>query len=477
MPERTSKFTAAMDKLYEFDREPVTPDKLQSGGKFAGLFAGEHVAATEFVIGAFFVLHGVPAGELLLGLLFGNLLAVLSWTFICAPIAVRTRLTLYWYLRKIAGPGVTFIYNIANALLYAILAGAMISVSATAVGLLFGIRVPKLDAVLPTSVGWVVLVFVLGALFTAMAILGFEKLSRFAEVASPWIFVIFIAGAVAVLPKLGVDRSLSNLWEVARTRIWSGVAEVGQEKFGSGHVLFFAWFCNLAMHVGLSDMALFRYAKKWTYGLFTAFGMYPGHMLAWLCSGIMVAAVGREMNPGRMAFEAAGIAGIGAVVLAGWTTANPTLYRVGLALQTITPNWARWKVTLIAGAATTVLACFPVFFLKLLDYVAIYGLVLMPIGAIVFTEHWIFPLLRMEQYRAEKAGWNVNWAVLAVWPATLAFCFLLPLHLYFKWLPGWFFAAGAYTLVMSLVKRCSPAEAPGSARSGNGGPASEGVTR
>jgi cytosine permease len=90
-----AKFTSAMDRLYEFDREPVSADKLQSGGKFAGLFAGEHVAATEFVIGAFFVLHGVSARELLLGLFLGNLLAVLSWTFICAPIALRTRLTLY----------------------------------------------------------------------------------------------------------------------------------------------------------------------------------------------------------------------------------------------------------------------------------------------------------------------------------------------------------------------------------------------
>src|SRR5512135_1360211 len=153
MPERWTKLTAAMDRLYEFDREAVTPDKLQSGAKFAGLFAGEHVAATEFVIGAFFVLHGVTARDLLLGLLAGNLLAVLSWTFLCAPIAVRTRLTLYWYLRKIAGPGVTFVFNIANAFLYCILAGAMISVSATAVGILLGIRVPALDAVLPTSVG------------------------------------------------------------------------------------------------------------------------------------------------------------------------------------------------------------------------------------------------------------------------------------------------------------------------------------
>ncbi|HYA49196.1 MAG TPA: hypothetical protein VEG35_05805, partial [Burkholderiales bacterium] len=413
---------------------------------------GEHVAATEFVIGAFFVLHGVTARDLLLGLLLGNFLAVLSWTTICAPIAIRTRLTLYWYLRKIAGPGVTFLYNIANAFLYCILAGAMISVSATAVGLLFGIKVPALNAVLPTSFGWVVLVFVLGAAFTAMAILGFEKLSRFAEVCSPWIFVIFIAGALAMLPKLGVERNMANLWQVATTKIWNGVAAAGQEKFGFWHILFFAWFCNLAMHVGLSDMAIFRYAKRWTYGFFTAFGMYPGHMLAWVCSGVMVAAVGRQMDPGLMAFEAAGAAGIGAVLLAGWTTANPTLYRAGLALQTVTPNWPRWKITLLAGTATTVLACFPVFFLKLLDYVAIYGLVLMPIGAVVFTEHWLFPLLGIAQYQAEKKGWAFNWAVLAVWLGTLAACFLLPIHLYFKWLPGWFIASGAYTVLMATVR-------------------------
>jgi cytosine permease len=444
-----TKLAVAMDKLYEFDREAVTIDKLQSGSKFAGLFAGEHVAATEFVIGAFFVLHGIGARDLLWGLLLGNLLAVLSWTFLCAPIAVQTRLTLYWYLRKIAGPGVTFVYNIANAFLYCILAGAMISVSATAVGLLFGIPVPKLGAVLPSSVGWVLISIVLGAAFTTMAILGFEKLSRFAEVASPWIFVVFVAGALAMLPRLGVRPDFGNFWEVATTKIWNGVAVAGQEKFGFWHVLFFAWFCNLAMHVGLSDMAIFRYAKKWTYGLYTAFGMYPGHMLAWVASGIMVAAIGREMHPGLMAYEAVGISGVAGVLLAGWTTANPTLYRAGLALQTITPGWPRWKITLAAGTVTTVLACFPVFFLKLLDYVAIYGLVLMPIGAIVFAEHWVFPRLKIEQYQAEKRGWTFNWAALAVWLGTLAVAAVMPIHLYFRWLPGWLIAAAAYTSLMS----------------------------
>ena len=442
-----------MDKLYEFDREPVSAEKLQTGGKFAGLFAGEHVAATEFVIGAFFVLHGVTALDLIIGLLVGNLLAVLSWTFLCAPIATRTRLTLYWYLRKIAGPGLTFIYNIANAFLYCILAGAMIAVSATAVGFAFGIRIPSLNDMFPRSVGWVLLTFAIGITFTILAVLGFEKLSRFSQVCSPWIFIVFIAGAIAMLPRLGVHPGLDNFWEVATTKVWNGIAASGQEKFSVWHIMFFAWFCNLAMHVGLSDMALFRFAKRWTYGLYSAFGMYPGHMLAWVCSGIMVAAVGREMHPGLMAFEAAGLAGAAGVFVAGWTTANPTLYRAGLALQVITPNWPRWRITLIIGLITTVLSCFPVFFMKLLDYVAIYGLLLMPIGAVVFAEHWLFPLLKIEQYRAEKEKWVVNWRALVVWVGTLVACFFMPVHLFFRWLPGYFIALASYVLLQAIRRK------------------------
>ena len=453
MPAKLTGIAARMDKLYEFDREPVTADRLQGGGRFAGLFAGEHVAATEFVIGAFFVLHGVTARDLLLGLLIGNMLAVLSWTFVCAPIAVRTRLTLYWYLQKIAGPGLTSLYNIANAFLYCILAGAMVSVASTAIGLGFGIDTPQLTDIYPSSLGWVATTFSIGVAFTILAVLGFEKLSRFASVCSPWIFVVFVAGAVATLGKLGVHPNLENLWEIATTRIWTGVPTEGQEKFGIGHIIFFAWFANLAMHVGLSDLALFRYARSWKYGLCSACGMYAGHFLAWLCSGVMVAAIGREMNPGLMAFTAVGIAGVFGVLLAGWTTANPTLYRVGLALQTVTPGWPRWKITLVAGLATAVLACFPVFFLKLLDYVAIYGLVLMPIGAVVFAEHWIFPALRIPQYRAEKQKLFLNWQALVVWLGTLAVCYFLPIHLFYRWLPGWFLAAGAYTLLARTTGR------------------------
>ena len=453
MANRLTQLMSQLDRLYEYDREPVVPGQFKPGRQFAGLLAGEHVAGTEFVIGAFFVLHGVSFANLLWGLLFGNLLAILSWTFVCAPIATQTRLTLYWYLQRIAGPGLTAVYNIANAVLYCILAGAMIAVSATAIGLMLGVQTPALTDMLPNSLGWVLLTCAIGVVFLVLAILGFEKLSKFGEACSPWIFAIFIAGALATLPKLGVHGNFDNFREVAESRIWNGVASGGQEHFGLAHVIFFAWFCNLAMHIGLSDMALFRYARHWAYGLYSAFGMYPGHMLAWVCSGIMLAGVNRHMDPGMMAYEAAGIAGCVAVVLASWTTANPTLYRAGLALQCVTPNWPRWKATLVVGMITTSLSCFPLIFMKLLDYVAIYGLVLMPVGAIVFSEHWLFPALGIEQYRCQKRGAAMNWSALVVWSGTLAFCAWLPIHLYFRWLPGYFVALISYTLWNWMLKK------------------------
>ena len=129
----TSEAVKGLDQLYEFDREPVTEDRLLGPAYFVGSFAGEHVAATEFVIGVLFVNWGASVKDVFVGLAIGNILAVLTWALLCAPIAVDTRLTLYWYLRRIGGPFFTVIYNVLNAILFCILAGCMITVAASAV--------------------------------------------------------------------------------------------------------------------------------------------------------------------------------------------------------------------------------------------------------------------------------------------------------------------------------------------------------
>ena len=65
--DKKSTITERLDALYEFDREPVTKDKLHGVWSFLGMYAGEHVAGTEFVIGPLFVVHGVTAPDLFLG--------------------------------------------------------------------------------------------------------------------------------------------------------------------------------------------------------------------------------------------------------------------------------------------------------------------------------------------------------------------------------------------------------------------------
>ena len=81
------------EKMHE-EQLPVPKHQLHNWTHFAGLYAAEHVAATEFVIGATFVTLGAKTMDIIIGLLIGNILAVLSWTLITTPIAVETRLSL-----------------------------------------------------------------------------------------------------------------------------------------------------------------------------------------------------------------------------------------------------------------------------------------------------------------------------------------------------------------------------------------------
>jgi len=126
------------------------------------------------------------------------------------------------------------------------------------------------------------------------------------------------------------------------------------------------------------------------------------------------------LDSGEVAFRALGVMGALAVVIAGWTTSNPTLYRAGLALQVVTPGWPRWVVTLIAGAVTTAIACFPFVFRELLNFVGLYGLLLMPVGAIVVAEHWIFPRIGFERFWSTRKGQVLNRPALAAWAISLA---------------------------------------------------------
>jgi len=456
-----------LDAVEEFEREPVPERSWKGWGSFIGMYAGEHTAGTEFVIGPLFVAHGVSASALLFGLLFGNLLAVLSWGFLTGPIAVKKRLTLYYLLEKISGSRLTLVYNLVNALMFCFLAGAMIAVSATAVGIPFGLSMPALNDWLPNSLGWIVAVLAVGAVTTLVAMFGYNLVSRFANIAAPWMILVFIGAAVAVLPEMGVN-SISDFWTKANDSIWTGTPLEGQSQFTFWHVLFFGWFCNMAMHIGMADLSILRYAKKWYYGFSSAAGMYVGHYIAWVASGILYSLFLLESNfstefaPGPVAFRAAGIAGALCVIIAGWTTANPTIYRAGLALQSIRPKWKTWRVTLVVGAITTLASCFPALVMKLLDFVALYGLVLMPMGAVIMMDVYLIPKLNLKPDYALTFNKSFSMPAAIAWVVTLVICIFInqsmDVEVFFLGFPGWFIASALYLISSYVFQKNSSSE-------------------
>jgi len=471
----------------EFERRPVPKSKLLGFKSFIGMYAGEHTAGTELMIGPLFVAAGVGAFDLVLGLILGNALAVLSWILLCAPIATRARLTLYYQLEKVCGRKLVTLYNLANGVMFCFLAGAMITVSATAIGVWFHFPMPALDDICPNSVGWVIAVLAIGSLIAIVAAYGYETVAKFANIAAPWMVLVFLAfGLVGLRQFINSSgneiNSVAGLWNLAKTEIWTGGEPLpGQVKFTMWHVMFFAWFCNMAMHIGMSDLSVLRYAKKSWYSIASAGGMYVGHFMAWISASILFAyqihitPENTKVLPGPLAYKAAGIAGVLCVIIAGWTTANPTIYRAGLAFQAIIPKTKRFTVTLITGMIATVAAMFPGIAMRLLDFVAFYGMLLMPMGAVIFVDFWLIRKFGLQSSFAEKSGKAFNWAAGLAWFITLGVCAAFvkmawisgklsglglisdqkaawladtfTIQIFFVSLPGWFLAAALFVLL------------------------------
>ncbi|MGB5555125.1 MAG: hypothetical protein WBM83_10745 [Flavobacteriaceae bacterium] len=450
------------DSLDE-EQLPVAKHKLHDWTHFAGLYAAEHVAATEFVIGATFVALGAQTKDILLGLLIGNILAVLSWTFITSPIAVDTRLSLYTYLNKVAGDSMTKLYNWANVIIFSVISAAMITVSSTAVR--FAFDIPAQLNWYPTNFWFILIVFAVGVVVVSIAIYGFNAVSEFSGVCAPWLFVMFTCGAMVLLPALSLDvlgKTLPSGWgdimSLGDQSIWTGVDSNGEPGIGLVEVIGFAWAANTITHFGLIDMALLRFAKKKSYALATSTGMMFGHYVAWIAAGVMGAGaaviLGKtivELDPGDVAYYALGWSGFVIVIVAGWTTAITNLYRAGLAAQAIFFNHSRRKTTIVVGLVTIVIACFPFVFSQILPLLTYAGLLVVPVGGIVFAEHQIFPRIGYTRYWSSYRQLTFSTPAVATWALGLVFGFglnaLNVMSFFYLFIPTWFFSILVYTFL------------------------------
>lgn len=468
----TTPQVPSLQAIAEMDEEqlPVARHKLHNWPHFFGLYGAEHVAATEFVFGATFVALGAGLWDILIGLLIGNLLATLSFTLLTARIAVDTRLSLYTYLDRIAGGLTSRLYNGANVLVFAVISAAMVTVSATAFTALA--QLPPQVAPYPTDIWFVVTAIAVAVVVVLVAVYGFNTLSDFASTCAPWLMLMFTTGGMVLVPALteavtGYTRlNLDEFLQLAAATVWTGTNAKGEPGIGMMEVIGFAWAANTFAHFGLIDMALLRYAKKKIYGLNSAAGMMFGHYVAWISAGFMGAAVAELtktsivlLDPGKVAWYALSWSGFIVVVVAGWTTANSNLYRAGLAAQAVFPNQNRTKVTLWVGLVVVVASCFPFVYQQILPLLAYSGVLLVPIGGIVFAEHYVFRWLGYTRYWYRFKGLKHNVPALVSWAVSLVVGFGLDildvLPYFYIFLPTWVVSIIVYVV---LAKHYGAAE-------------------
>ncbi len=420
----------------EFERERVPERALKGPAAFWGMYAGEHTAGTEFMIGPLFVAWGASATSLIFGLLLGNLLAVLTWRFLTAEIAVAQRLTLYHKMELIAGRYLVSLYSLANGLLFCFLAGAMVTVSATAVGPFFpSMAMPTFESTMPTGFGWVVTCVAIGAAMTVVAMKGYGLVAKVGHYSAPWMLLIFVACALVTLGRLDTF----DVWALLTP------PEGREEKISFLGIVCFSWFCNAAMHLGMADISVLRFAKSANAGYASAAGMFLGHYIAWICAALLLVYWVREkgvdpakgMDPGTMVNDAVGWTGLICVIIAGWTTANPTLYRAGLAFQGVAPRLSLAFSTFLAGTISVVAGIFPAFAMKLLDFVGIYGTILAPVGAIIIVDHFCADRLGITRNPATIHGSNFNLQVFIAWlvPVVIAMIAYLYFGVFASYLP------------------------------------------
>lgn len=445
----------------EFERQPVPRSALLGPGKFWGMYAGEHTAGTEFMIGPLFLAAGASLQDLLLGLLLGNVLAVLTWRYLVTPIATSKRLTLYYQLERIAGGSLVKLYNLVNGVLFCFLAGAMVTVSASAVGIPFNIfyEVPQATFGIgaPSFTGLVILV---GIVISIVAAAGYETVARVANIAAPWMIAVFAACGIVSLTQMDATSASA----LAEGKFWDDAIAFVQEKegakqFGFWQIVVFAWLCNGAMHFGMADLSIFRFARSNVSGWAPAIGMFLGHYMAWIAAALLLAAQiklsqDHSANPGALAWGALGWTGILCVVIAGWTTANPTIYRAGLAFQGMVPSSSRIVMTLVAGAVATVAGAFPNLSAKLLDFVGTYGTVLGPMGAVIFVDFYLLKKWGLVDEYAHRTRSAINPAVLIAWLLPVAIglylIFFQGLFAAYAVVPCWI-ACGVIYLILSKL--------------------------
>jgi NCS1 family nucleobase:cation symporter-1 len=91
----------------------------------------------------------------------------------------------------------------------------------------------------------------------------------------------------------------------------------------------------------------------------------------------------------------------------------------------------------------------------MLNFIALYGLLLLPIGGVVFAEFWLLPKFGLTRYWVAHKKISLNWPALVTWIITIIIALYLwktnVLHQFFQFIPVWILSIAMYILLSKLA--------------------------
>lgn len=273
---------------------------------------------------------------------------------------------------------------------------------------------PNSDDLIVSNFEVALVIILTGAFTTVVAAFGYKVVELVSYFLTLPMFAALGYIVIKSVSELSSANGNASFADVSSKVVYNGVASEGQEKLSFIGVVLLAFIQDQIVHLGMLDLTLLRFAKTANAGWMSAFGMYLGHYFLWIGAGFLfqanVAATGSEdILPGPAAWRVAGVPGLLAILFAGWSTANPFLYAGGLALKSAVSivsdvDVSSRTITAVMGVISTILALLPIVVNNFLQFLAFAGGIITPVGAVVFTDTFILPRMKLQSEYSFSKG-------------------------------------------------------------------------
>ncbi len=353
----------------DYERQRVPPEARRTWWDLTLVYLGVCIAIPSFLLGSALAV-GLGLGDTVSATIWGTLIAT-PICLLASHVGTCTRVSTALTLRLAFGSS-------GAKLISAIIAVDMFCWFAINTSISGSSMFITAKAVLTNSLNEPVFYIFSGGFITAITVFGYRSVAKLAILAVP-LLLVMLASYVVYALTLRPPSEVFQRGPLSTPLSYATAVSIVAGTF-------------LSLSVLMPDFT--RYAKDATHA---AAAMIVGITLGFppfvLMGAYLTAATGEPDFVKVMLLHGLGLAALGIVALATWTNMNGCLYSASLNLAAIFRHTDKWKITVFAGLAGTMVALMGILE-KYVAFVIVLSVVLPPITGVYTADY----LLRRKLY-------------------------------------------------------------------------------